>query len=194
MNKLFYCFFAAYFTLCLSSCNTSSNSNENTMDSTAVGSDTSDVVQEVMPVITEESKLAQNEISLSQADFPIVVTVPENTDPKKVKVEAQSWGGIEIIASENFQIQIASGQGDMALRKSDLAADDVYKVDYLVDEKNAIVYKKYIPDTDLLEYHFYLIAKTDKGYYEVEDIPGSQFSKTSIMKMYEAAKKLKSIK
>jgi hypothetical protein len=193
MNKLYrFCFFVLLVTVITSCNNSSTTENQNGTDSIAI--DTVGKAVELMPVITEETKLAPNEISLTQADFPVVVTVPENFDPTKVKVEAQTWGGVEITAGENFQIQIASGQGDMTTRKSDLAADDVYKVDYIVDEKNAIVYKKYIPDTDIQEYHFYIIAKTGKGYYEVEDIPGTQFSKKSILNMYEAAKKLKSIK
>lgn len=179
--------------IAIAGCNNTNETNENIVDSTAVISDTSMHVPEILP-IAEENKLAPNEISLTQADFPVVVTVPENTDLKKVKIEPQTWGGIEIRVGENFQIQIASGQGDIALRKSDLANDDVYKVDYLIDNNNAIVYRKYIPDTDMQEYHFYIIAKTSSGYYEVEDIPGNQFSKSAIMKMFDAAKKLKSIK
>lgn len=192
MTQIYHFCFYSLLAILVISCHTSTNQNSSLSDSITVTNDT--VVREVMPIVTEETKLAPNELSLTQDDFPVVVTVPENFDLKKVKVEAQTWGGIEIIAGENFQIQIASGQGDLSTRKKDLASDDVYKVEYLVDEKNAIVYRKYIPDSDIQEYHFYIIAKTEKGYYEVEDIPGNQFSKTAIMKMYEAAKKLKSIK
>lgn len=193
MNKFYLYCLSTSLAFIIASCNSSNNINDNTVDSAAIASDTATHVPEVMP-IAEENKLAPNEISLTQADFPVVVTVPENTDIKKVKIEPQTWGGIEITVGENFQIQIASGQGNIALRKSDLANDDLYKVEYLVDNNNAIVYRKYIPDTDLQEYHFYIIAKTSSGYYEVEDIPGNQFSKNAIMKMFDSAKKLKSIK
>ena len=194
MYKIYHFYFFILFSTLITSCNSSNNGDENTADSTtAITNDTSAKATEIMP-LAEENKLAANEISLTQADFPIVITVPENADTKKVKAEPQTWGGIEITAGDNFQIQIASGQGNIASRKIDLGNDDVYKVEYLVDEKNAIVYKKYIPDTDIQEFHFYLIAKTTTGYYEVEDIPGNQFTKTAIMKMYDAAKLLKSIK
>ena len=107
MNQVYrICMHATLATMVIS-CNSSNKDNENTTDSNiAVTSDTLNKAAEIIPV-AEENKLAPNEISLTQADFPVVVTVPEGMDTKKVKVEAQTWGGIEITAGDNFQVQIA---------------------------------------------------------------------------------------
>ena len=127
------------------------------------------------------------ELDLSQYGMPMTMMVPDSTIGTLV-VSAQSYGDVEIRVGDYFQLKIAPG-GDLALRKSDLQADLLFKTTLIKEDPAMIIYKSDLPDGSKSFHHFYLLINN----YEISDIgdSGEPLSEAVVNKMVEAAKTLK---
>jgi hypothetical protein len=130
----------------------------------------------------EEVKLAPGEYDLSKDGLPLIVKTP--SEPI---VESPMAGSYSIKCSNEFNIEVVEGTGNMEQIKKDIAANDVNKFQrYITEEDNAILYESKILDS---EFHFYVILKAGKTTYEIQDKKGEKtYTEEQATAMFEAAK------
>ncbi len=121
----------------------------------------------------------------------LTVIVPDFTKGPLQIVE-KPWGATEISVGTDFQISIEEGPGDIALLKSDIAADDVYKLQkFITDNPKLVFWEVKILDMEGTKFHFYNIVPAGKTTYIVKDIEtGESYSQTAVQKMIDAAQTL----
>lgn len=140
-----------------------------------------------------ESAVGQGmmELDLSQYGMNLTLQVPDST-VGTLEVTAQSYGDIEIRVGAYFQVKIAPG-GDLALKKSDLEGDLLFKTTIIKEDPKMIIYRSDLPDGSKSFHHFYMIVDAGGAQYEVRDIEdsGESFSEAIINKMVESAQTLK---
>ncbi len=128
------------------------------------------------------------ELDLTQYGYAVIIYVPDAT-AGNLEVVEQSWGAVEIKVGKTFQLSVKVGEGDIALKKSDIAGNDVNKFKrYVVDEPNALLWESQIMEP---EFHLYAVVKIGDASYEVEDIAGEIFPEAAAVKMLESAKAMK---
>ncbi|MFH1320682.1 MAG: hypothetical protein ABII90_08520 [Bacteroidota bacterium] len=133
------------------------------------------------------------EIDLSEFDLPLIIDVPDSTIGE-LTVEQNSLGGVDIMVGNNFQVQIAGGEGNMASKKADIEGDAVYQAEYLIDEESALFYKREIPGAEMdPEYHFFVIVKAGNSTFEISDIEGEIYPEKIAQRMFDAAKAIQVI-
>ena len=122
----------------------------------------------------------------------ISVMVPDSTKGKMELVE-QSWGATEIKVGTDFQISIEEGDGDIELIKSDIAGNEVFKLQrYVADEASLLFWEEKNADLPSARFHFYTIVKAGAANYIIKDIEsGESYNESSVKTMIEAAKTLK---
>lgn len=131
------------------------------------------------------------ELDLSQYGMNLSLFVPDST-VGTLEVTAQSYGDVEIRVGNFFMLKIAPG-GDLALKKTDLEGDLLFKTTIVKEEPNLIIYKSDLPDGSNSFHHFYMIVNAGGANYEVRDIDdsGEAFTEAIINKMVESAQTLK---
>jgi len=134
------------------------------------------------------------QVSIAIAGDSLTLFVPDpEIEKKPLVIEQKPSGATEITVGPNFQISIEEGSGDIALLKSDIAGDDVYKLQKFVkDEPKLLFWEVKILDMDGTKCHFYNIIEAGKSSYTIRDIEtGESFSQISIQRMVDAAQTLK---
>lgn len=152
--------------------------------------------EETNSTTTTEVPQGMVEYDLSQHEtfgMPCLINLPDENSGKGLpQVMEGPMGGTQIKVGKDFNIEIVVGDGDMNQKKSDIAADAVFKSSYIVDEPTAILYKSEIPDADVVQYHIYVIIKAGNVTYEIEDVRGEEnYSEEGAKRMLEAAKSLR---
>lgn len=144
---------------------------------------------------TEETVNLGNtvEIDLSEHGFPLAIEVPapdENTPEASVVV--LDWGAVEIKVNKYFQIQIADGEGNIADKKQDNIDmyDNIYTLEYLIDEETALLYKTAIPGLEP-EFHFFVVVKGNGRTFEVEDVKEEIYSEEAARRMFDFVRAIK---
>lgn len=133
------------------------------------------------------------ELDLTDYGFNLTVMVPEAETNGEAQVTLTERGALEIIVGDGFGIEIMYGEGDLALLKSDLQEDLVFKSEILKEEENALIYTQDIPDSGVkTQNHFFYKAVVGEDVYEVRDIMEGEYGSSMIEKMLEAAKTIKS--
>lgn len=137
-----------------------------------------------------ESLKGMMTLNLSEQGLPFSLMIPDTTK-NKLEVVAQPYGDTEVRVGDYFQVQIAVG-GDIALRKSDLNEDLLYKATILQEDGTSIFYKQEIEGSNLdPEYHFYLVKNVNGADYEIQDIKsGETYSEKAALKMFDSAKNI----
>lgn len=123
----------------------------------------------------------------------LTMIIPDSTKGK-VEIVEQPWGATEIKVGSAFQISIEQGEGDVTLVKSDIAGDEVFKLQrYITDEPTLVFWESKIGDMPNSNFHFYAISKVNKASYVIKDIEsGDAYSEVAVKTMVDAAKTLKS--
>jgi hypothetical protein len=118
----------------------------------------------------------------------LTITVPDSSIAR-LEITEQSWGATEIKVGKHFQISISEGQGDIALKKSDISGDEINKFRrYLKEEPNTLFWESSITEP---EFHFYTVEKVGPVFYLIENIKEEHFTEKDIQQMLESAKSLK---
>jgi len=122
----------------------------------------------------------------------LTVMVPDSTKGVLDAVE-QQWGATELKVGKNFQISIEEGEGDIALAKSDIAGDDVFKLQrYIKDEPTIIFWESKNDNLPDSRFHFYAVIKSGEKSYIVKDIEsGDAYTEKDVQSMIDAANTLK---
>ena len=133
------------------------------------------------------------ELDLNKYGYPLVISVPKAGDiDSSYTIEELDWGALEIRVGLNFAVQIAGGDGDMAMAKEDIAMDDVYEATYLVDEPEAILYGWALKGMDMEpEYRFFVIKMDGANAYEIRSIVDEGFSEGAATRMFNISKAIK---
>lgn len=133
------------------------------------------------------------ELDLNKYGYPLVISVPKAGDiDSSYTIEELDWGALEIRVGLNFAVQIAGGDGDMAMAKEDIAMDDVYEATYLVDEPEAILYGWALKGMDMEpEFRFFVIKMDGANAYEIRSIVDEGFSEGAATRMFNIAKAIK---
>ncbi|MFN7012991.1 MAG: hypothetical protein ACK4ON_01845 [Bacteroidia bacterium] len=175
MKKIFFALVFATSTLFISSC------GENEVQTTELSA---------IPKGMVEYDLSQHGTN----GLPCLINIPDEETGKGLpQVMEGPMGGTQIVVGKDFNIEIVVGDGDMNQKKSDIAADAVFKSTYMIDEPTAILYKSEIPDAGVVQYHIYVITKIGNVTYEIEDVRGEEnYTEEGIKRMFEAAKSLRS--
>lgn len=134
-----------------------------------------------------EIKLVPSEYDLSKSGLSMVVSAP--SEPI---VENPAAGIYNLKCSNEFQIDIVEGEGNVEQIKKDIAGNEVNKFQrYVEEEDNALLYESKILDS---EFHFYFILKAGKTTYEIQDKKGDKiYTEEQAMAMFDAAKKFRVI-
>ena len=143
--------------------------------------------------VDESASMAgMKELSLVEHGMDISIMVPdENTGI--AEVIATDWS-VEIRVGEGFMISVSIGEGDLALLKSDLEEDLVYKSEILEETESYIVYKREIENSGMEpEHHFFYIADIDGDQYDVQNLKDVTYSKEAIDRMLASAKSIKAV-
>lgn len=128
------------------------------------------------------------ELNLKVNGNSLAITVPDSSIGK-LELAEQSWGATEIKVGKHFQISISEGKGDITLKKSDIAGDEINKFkSYLKDEPNTLLWESAITEP---EFHFYTVEKVGPVFYLIENIKEEHFTEKDIQQMLESAKSLK---
>ena len=132
------------------------------------------------------------QVEISIAGNPLTIFAPDST-AGPMQITEKPWGAIEITVGDDFQISIEEGPGDIALLKSDIAGDDVYKLQkYVKDEPNLLFWEVKILEMEGSKFHFYNIVPVGNIKYVIKDVEtGESYSQKAIEKMLEASQTLK---
>ena len=136
------------------------------------------------------------EIDLSKHGFPLSIEVPApDEDTPEATVDVLDWGALAIKVGKYFQIQIADGEGNIAAKKQSNTDmyDNIYTIQYLVEEETALLYKTEIHGSGIEpEFHFFAVIKAGGRTFEIEDIKGEDsYSEESARRMLDFAKAIK---
>jgi len=120
------------------------------------------------------------------------VMVPDSTKGKLESLD-QQWGATELKVGKNFQISIEEGEGDIVLAKSDIAGDDVFKLQrYIKDEPTIIFWESKNDNLPDSRFHFYAVIKSGEKSYIVRDVEsGDAYTEKDVQSMVDAANTLK---
>lgn len=111
-----------------------------------------------------------------------------DTANSKLEIMEQSWGALEIKVGKDFHVSITEDPGDIELRKSDIASNDVnvFK-SYIIQEPLCIMWESQIIQP---EFHFYVIKKIAGASYVFEDVvpmDGNPLKKEAVQNMLFSA-------
>ena len=128
--------------------------------------------------------------AISEGRMPILINVPDST-VAPLDITANAQGGADVKVGKNFQITVTGGEGNMAMKKSDITTDAVRKfVKYVVEDANALVWEWQIEGMEP-EFHFYAIVKDGDKTFEVRDVEGEVFTEKAATQMLDAAKSIR---
>ena len=134
------------------------------------------------------------DLSAPQTSYgmPFLMNIPGPDISKGVAhVTESSAGGTQVNAGSSFNLEILPAVGDMAAKKAEIANDGIFKISYLVDESNLILYKAEIEGTDVAQFHFLAFVKVGNTNYEIADVKDAEYNEASIKMMGDAAKTLR---
>jgi hypothetical protein len=140
----------------------------------------------------EEATENLKEIKVVILGDSLSILVPESVTGN-MEIKEQAWGATEIKIGEKFQVSIEQSEGDIALQKSDIEGNDVYKFQrYVTDEPTLLLWESKIPDMEQTNFHFYMIHKIGNTSYLIKDIDsGEAYSENDVKVMIDAGKRLK---
>jgi len=133
------------------------------------------------------------EVNFKMNGNDLSIMVPDSTKGK-MQLTEQPSGATEIKVGTDFQISIEEGQADIALTKSDITGNEVFKLQrYLKDEPALLFWESKNADMPDPRFHFYTMVKAGTASYVIKDIDsGDPFNEKIIQTMLDAANTLKS--
>jgi hypothetical protein len=144
---------------------------------------------------TEENKTMEGmkEYTLKINGNDLSVMVPDSTIGL-LEVTEQSWGAVELKVGANFNMSIEENDGDVALMKTDINGNEVFKLQrYIKDEPTLLFWEAKNVDMPDPRFHFYSILKVGNASYVVKDVERPEaYNEKAIQFMLDASKTLTS--
>ncbi len=124
--------------------------------------------------------------------LPMIMNIPDEGIAKgKSEISEGPFGGTQILAGSDFNLEIMAAPLTMDEKKEEIERSPIFKITYLTDQPDMIFYKSEIQDTEITQYHFYLLKEIGNNTYGVENIKEEEYSEAGIKRMIDAAKSLK---
>lgn len=129
----------------------------------------------------EPVKLAS--LSLEDAGLDATLQAPEGAKA------AEEFGAYVVSAGEAFQLQISTGEADLAARKTEIEGNTVNKLKAFVTESpTELLYETEVSGKP--EFHFVANVVIDDAKYNCEDKKGQPFTRADVDAMLAACKSL----
>lgn len=127
--------------------------------------------------------VAMVEVSLEDAGLDGKLKAPEGA-----KV-AEEMGAYTVKSGETFQLEIHTGDADLAARKKEIEENTLNKLkSFLTESDTALVYETEVAGK--AEFHFVANIELDGAKYHCEDTKGSAFAKADIEAMLESCQSI----
>jgi hypothetical protein len=122
----------------------------------------------------------------------LLIMIPDSTKGMAEVIE-QPWGATEIKVGPDFQISVEENEGDIALMKSDITGNEVFKLQRYIKDEPALLFweskNENMPDS---RFHFYSIIKAGNATYVIKDVERLEaYNEKAIQSMGDAAQTLK---
>lgn len=147
----------------------------------------SDSLSTASEVVEDYSDM--QEVDLSEYGMMASVFVPKSG---KVEMVETSWGSVEIMVGDKFGMEVVPFGFTIAEKKDELKQSSVFETEIIEDKDNYFLYKKTIPNSEIMEeYHFFLNQTIDGEIYEVKSMADLELKEAQARKVLKAAKSLK---
>lgn len=122
----------------------------------------------------------------------LLIMIPDSTKGV-AEITEQPWGATEIKVGADFHISVEENEGDIALMKSDITGNEVFKLqNYLKDEPALLFWEAKNENMPDARFHFYSVIKAGNGTYVVKDVERLEaYNKNAVQTMVDAAQTLK---
>lgn len=139
----------------------------------------------------QEDYSNMREVDLSEYGIMGTIQLPK-ADKGKLEIKETSWGSVEVKVGDRFGLEIVPFGLTIAEKKAELENGTVYEVDILEDEDDFIFYKKYIPNSEVLEeYHFFLNKQIQEDIYEIKSMADMELKEGAVREILRSAKSFK---
>lgn len=130
-------------------------------------------------------------VAMTDASLESVGVDAKMKAPEGAKV-AEDLGAYTVKAGENFQLEIHTGEADLAARKKEIEDNTVNKLkSFLTESDTALVY-----ETEVMgqaEFHFVANVTVDDAKYHCEDTKGKAYAKADIDAMLQSCQSITAI-
>ena len=111
----------------------------------------------------------------------------------ETEVSENAYGGVEIRAGNDYAIEILPLATDVESKKNELANNPIYKINYIEESDDYILYSKDIENSGIdTEYHLYMVKEfADGEKYEIKTMELDNLSKASVKKILSSLKNSK---
>lgn len=134
--------------------------------------------------------MMETSIKVNSNDLSIMI--PDSTKGI-AEVMEQPWGATEIKVGADFHISIEENDGDIALMKTDITGNEVFKLQRYLKDEPALLYweskNENMPDA---RFHFYSILKAGNTSYVIKDVERLEaYNEKAVQTMVDASQTLK---
>jgi hypothetical protein len=134
--------------------------------------------------------MMETSIKVNSNDLSIMI--PDSTKGV-AEIMEQPWGATEIKVGADFHISIEENEGDIALMKTDITGNEVFKLQrYLKDEPALLFWESKNENMPDARFHYYAIVKAGNLTYVVKDVERLEaYNEKAVETMVQASQTLK---
>ncbi|MFY9310943.1 MAG: hypothetical protein WAQ28_17985 [Bacteroidia bacterium] len=134
--------------------------------------------------------MMETSIKVNSNDLSIMI--PDSTKGI-AEIMEQPWGATEIKVGADFHISIEENEGDIALMKTDITGNEVFKLQRYIKDEPALLFweskNENMPDA---RFHYYAIVKAGNLTYVVKDVERLEaYNEKAVETMVQASQTLK---
>ena len=135
--------------------------------------------------------MIETAIKINSTDYTIMV--PDSTKGL-LEITEQPWGATEVKVGQDFHISVEENEGDIALMKTDITGNEVFKLQrYLTDEPALLFWESKNENMPDSRFHFYSIIKMGNSSFVVKDVERLEpYNEKAVQAMVDASQTLKS--
>ncbi len=132
------------------------------------------------------------EASIKVNGIDLSIMIPDSTKGM-TEITEQPWGATEIKVGTDFHVSVEENEGDIALMKTDITGNEVFKLQNYIKDEPALLYweskNENMPDS---RFHFYSIIKAGTLSYVIKDVERLEaYNKAAVQTMVDASQTLK---
>ena len=134
--------------------------------------------------------MMETSIKVNSNDLSIMI--PDSTKGV-AEIMEQPWGATEIKVGADFHISIEENEGDIALMKTDITGNEVFKLQRYIKDEPALLFweskNENMPDA---RFHYFAIVKAGNLTYVVKDVERLEaYNEKAVETMVQASQTLK---
>lgn len=134
--------------------------------------------------------MMETSIKVNSNDLSIMI--PDSTKGV-AEIMEQPWGATEIKVGTDFHISVEENEGDIALMKTDITGNEVFKLQrYLKDEPALLFWESKNENMPDARFHFYAIIKSGNTSYVIKDVERLEpYNEKAVESMVQSSQTLK---